>query len=318
MKIVILDGFTTNPGDLRWDALAALGDLTVYERTAKGEIGGRIAGAEVVFTNKTPLDEQILSDADALRFIGVLATGYNIVDLTAARRKGIPVANIPTYATGAVAQFTIALMLELCFHVGAHDQAVHRGDWQRCPDFSFTVAPIWELGGKTLGLIGYGRIGQAVARIARAMDMQVLYYDGPIQNAPAHAESAAVSFNRLLESSDIVSLHCPLTPENTGIIGREALAQMKQGALLINTARGPLIDEVALRDALVSGHLGGAALDVVSAEPIDPDNPLLNAPRCLLTPHIAWSAKEARARLTEIAAENLKAFLDGTPQNIVN
>ncbi len=320
MKIVVLDGYTENPGDLSWDALAALGELTVHERTAPEDILPRILGAEAVYTNKTPLTRDTLAKAhDAgLRFVGVLATGYNVVDVEATRELGIALTNIPSYGTAAVAQFTFALLLELCHHVGLHAEAVRGGEWSAQRDFCFWKTPLVELSGKTMGLIGYGRIGQAVARIAVALGMKVLAYDAHADAAlQAECEVRLADLSEVLENADVVSLHCPLTADNQGMMNAAAFAKMKRGALLINTARGPLVCEANLAEALSSGQLGGAAVDVVSKEPIEAGNPLLSAPNCLITPHIAWAAVESRQRLMDVAVENLRAFLQGKPQNLV-
>ncbi len=312
MNIVVLDGYTLNPGDLSWSGLSELGALTVYDRTEANEIVPRTHGAEIVFTNKTPISAQTLDACPNIKFIGVLATGYNVVDVDAARARGIPVTNIPTYGTAAVAQMVFALLLELCHHVGAHARAVADGRWASSKDFCFWDFPLIELAGKTMGLIGYGRIGQATGRIARALGMEVLAYD------PFLEDNSLVPLEELLQKSDVISLHCPLFPETKGIICRESLNKCKRGALLINTARGPLVVEEDLREALRSGQLAGAAVDVVSQEPIRPDNPLLTAPNMIITPHIAWAPRESRQRLMDIAANNLRAFLAGAPENVVN
>ena len=316
MKIVILDGYASNPGDVSWDELAAFGELTVYERTAKDEVVPRIKDAEIVFLNKTPVDAGVFARCEKLRMIGVLATGYNIVDIAAAKAHGVTVCNVPGYSTGAVAQMTFALLLEMTQHVGEHSRAVHGGQWQRCPDFCFWNAPLTELAGKTLGIVGYGAIGQAVGNIAQAFGMRLLVTARHERPVPEGAEF--VTPEELLARSDIVSLHCPQTAENLHMIDGAALEKMKDGAILLNTARGGLIDEQAVADALKSGKLGGYGADVVSKEPIAADNPLLTAPNCYLTPHIAWAPKETRLRLHHIAAENLRAFLNGTPQNVVS
>lgn len=317
MKIVVLDGYAENPGDLRWDALAQLGELTVYDRTPQAQIIPRIGDAEIVFTNKTPLDESIFAACPRIRFIGVLATGYNIVDCAAAAARGIPVSNVPGYGTAAVAQFTFALLLELCHHVGHHSDAVHQGRWTAAPDFCFWDNPLVELSGKTLGILGFGSIGRAVGRIARAMGMEVLAA-GSRPTEAGMAIARYVELDELLEQSDVLSLHCPLFPENTGIINRNTISKMKDGAMLINTARGGLLVEQDVANALNCGKLSGAAMDVASTEPIQPDNPLLNAKNCILTPHIAWAPKEARQRIMDISAENLRAFLSGSPIHVVN
>lgn len=316
MKIVILDGYASNPGDVSWEEIAGFGELTVYERTAKNEVVSRIGDAEIVFLNKTPVDASVFEQCKNLRMIGVLATGYNIVDIAAAKAHGVTVCNVPGYSTGAVAQMTFALLLEMTQHVGEHSQAVHAGQWQRCPDFCFWNAPLTELAGKTLGIVGYGAIGQAVGNIAQAFGMRLLVTARHIKPVPEGAQF--VTPEELLAHSDIVSLHCPQTAENLHMIDGAALAKMKDGAILLNTARGGLIDEQAVADALKSGKLAGYGADVVSKEPIAADNPLLTAPNCYLTPHIAWAPKETRLRLHHIAAENLRAFLNGTPQNVVS
>ncbi len=311
MKIVVLDGYTENPGDLSWGPLQELGELTVYDRTPPEAVLERIGDAEAIYTNKTVLSRELIQAMPAVRFIGVLATGYNVVDVQAARERGIVVCNIPTYGTDAVAQYVFALLLELCHHVAHHAQAVQQGRWTACPDFCFWDYPLIELSGKTMGIVGYGRIGRRTAQIARAFGMQVLAYDAFVQ-----AEEC-VPLDELLGRSDVVSLHCPLFPETKHIIRGETIAKMKDGAILINTSRGPLVDEAALREALTSGKLYGAAVDVVSTEPVQPDNPLLGLENCLITPHIAWAPRESRQRLMDIAVENLRCFLRGAPQNVV-
>lgn len=316
MKIVILDGYASNPGDVSWDELADHGELTVYDRTAKEDVVSRIADAEIVFLNKTPVDAAVFDACPRLKMIGILATGYNIVDIAAAKAHGVTVCNVPGYSTGAVAQMTFALLLEMTQCVGGHSAAVHAGQWQNCPDFYFWNAPLSELAGKTMGLIGYGAIGQAVGAIAQAFGMHLLVTARHEKPVPEGAEFVAL--DALLARSDVVSLHCPQTAENLHMIGAAALAKMKDGAILLNTARGGLIDEQAVADALKSGRLGFYGADVVSREPIAADNPLLTAPNCYLTPHIAWAPRETRLRLHHIAAENLRAFLRGTPQNVVN
>ena len=318
MKIVVLDGYTENPVDLSWERFEALGDMTVYDRTAADEILARAKGAQVLLTNKTPLNAETLAAlAPELQYIGVLATGYNVVDIAAARSHGVPVCNIPTYGTAAVAQFVMALLLELCHHVGDHSRSVKAGDWSRCPDFCYWNTPLIELAGKTFGVVGYGRIGRAAAKLAAAFGMEVLACDA---HASAGSDGVArmVSLEELLAASDVISLHCPLFESNRGMINREAIARMKDGVLLINTSRGPLIDEQALADALHTGKVAGAGLDVLTVEPARPDNPLMKEPNCLITPHIAWAPKESRQRLMDIAVDNLKAWLAGSPQNVVN
>jgi glycerate dehydrogenase len=320
MKIVILDGYTENPGDLSWDGIAAYGDLTVYDRTPvddEAEIQKRIGDAEVVFTNKTPISAATLAAAKNLRFIGVLATGYNIVDVAAAKAKGIPVSNVPAYGNDAVAQFAIALLLEICHHVGHHDQAVHEGKWNTNPDWCFWDYPLIELCGKTMGIIGLGRIGRSTARMAGAMGMKVLAYDS-FENDAGREVATYVTLDEVLAQSDVIALHCPLFPETQGIINKDTIAKMKDGVIILNNSRGPLVVEQDLADALNSGKVYAAGLDVVSTEPIKNDNPLLTAKNCLIKPHISWAPKESRQRLMDIAVGNLKAFADGKPVNVVN
>ena len=311
MRIVVLDGYTENPGDLSWDGLKKLGELTVYDHTAPELIDARIGDAEIIFTNKTPISAATIAAARNLRYVGVLATGFNVVDVAAARERGIVVTNIPTYGTAAVAQYVFALLLEICHHVGHHNRAVQAGRWSRGRDFCFWDYPLIELSGKTLGIIGYGRIGRATANIAKGFGMQVLAYD-------AYAEGPELtSLENLLRESDIISLHCPLSAENTGMINAESIGKMKDGVILINTARGPLINENDLRQALLSGKVFAAAVDVVSTEPIQMDNPLLGLDNCLITPHIAWANKESRSRLMDVAVSNLEGFLNGNTVNNV-
>ena len=316
MKIVILDAYAANPGDLSWDEFAALGDLTVYDRTAQEDAVARIGDAEVVFINKVRLTDEIFAACPNLKLVSILATGYNIVDLAAAKRRGITVCNVPGYSTRAVVQMTFALLLEICQQVGLHSGAVHTGRWQTCPDFCFWDRPLIELDGKTMGIVGYGAIGSAVGTVAQALGMKLLVTARHEKPVPEGARF--VSLPELLAQSDVVSLHCPQTAENARMIDAGALAQMKDGAILLNTARGGLLDEQAVADALRSGKLLAAGMDVVSAEPIRADNPLLTAPNCFLTPHIAWAPLETRRRLQAISAENLRAFLAGKPQNVVN
>lgn len=316
MKIVILDAYAANPGDLSWDEFATLGDLTVYDRTAPEDVAARIGDAEVVFINKVRLTDDIFAACPNLKLVSILATGYNIVDLAAAKRRGITVCNVPGYSTRAVVQMTFALLLEICQQVGLHSGAVHTGRWQTCPDFCFWDRPLIELDGKTMGIVGYGAIGSAVGTVAQALGMKLLVTARHERPVPEGARF--VSLPELLAQSDVVSLHCPQTAENARMIDAGALAQMKDGAILLNTARGGLLDEQAVADALRSGKLLAAGMDVVSAEPIRADNPLLTAPNCFLTPHIAWAPLETRRRLQAISAENLRAFLTGKPQNVVN
>ena len=320
MKIVVLDGYTENPGDLSWEELGKLGELTVYDRTSltdEAEAIVRIGDAEIVFTNKTPITRKVLDACPGIRFISLLATGYNCVDYAYAREKGIPVANVPTYGTASVGQFAIALLLEICHHIGHHDASVHAGNWERCADWCYWDYPLIELDGKTMGIIGFGRIGQTTGRIARAMGMEVLAYDSHPSDA-GRAIAEYVDLDALLSRSDVVALHCPLFPETEGIINRETIAKMKDGAILLNNSRGPLVVEQDLADALNAGKLAAAGLDVVSTEPIRGDNPLLNAKNCIITPHISWAPKESRQRIMDCAVSNVKAFLAGSPVNVVN
>jgi glycerate dehydrogenase len=318
MKIVVLDGYTLNPGDLSWSGFEQFGELRVYDRSSPEEVTERLAGAEIVFTNKTPLRREHFAANPQIRFVGVLATGYNVVDVAAARERRIPVCNIPTYGTMAVAQFAAALMLELCHRVGRHADSVKAGDWSRGKDFCYWLNPLIELDGKTLGIVGFGRIGQAFARIAQALGMKVLAVDEFQNKALESATLRYVGLDELYAESDVISLHCPLFESNKGMIDSKAIATMKPGVLIINTSRGPLIDEADLAAALAAGRVAGAAVDVLSVEPPSPSNPLFSAPNCIVTPHIAWATKEARSRLMNIAAENLAAFLKGSPQNVVN
>ncbi len=320
MKLVVLDGYTENPGDLSWAQLEALGELTVYDRTSYTEsplIAQRIADAQIVVTNKTPLSRQTIEACPGIRLIAVLATGYNVVDCACAKERGIPVVNVPAYGTASVSQYSIALLLEICHHIGHHSASVRNGDWAADPDWCYWDYPLIELEGKTIGIIGFGRIGQAEGRIAKAMGMRVLACDIHPNDA-GRAVGEYVDLDTLLRESDVVSLHCNLTPENTGLINKAAIEKMKDGAILINNARGQLLAEQDVADALNSGKLAAAGLDVVSTEPIRPDNPLLRAKNCIITPHISWAPKESRRRIMDITAENIRAFLNGTPQNVVN
>lgn len=320
MKIVVLDGYTENPGDLSWDGLAALGELTVYDRTPlsdTAEIIRRIGDAEVVFTNKTPLTREVLDACPSVKFISVLATGYNIVDTAAAKEKGIPVTNVPTYGTASVGQFAIALLLEICHHVAHHDKAVHEGRWASCPDFCFWDYPLIELDGKTIGIIGFGRIGQTTGKIASALGMRVLAYD-TYQSESGKAIGTYTDLDTLLKESDVIALHCPLFPATERIINKDTIAKMKDGVILLNNSRGPLVNEQDLADALNAGKVAAAGLDVVSTEPIRSDNPLLTAKNCIITPHISWAPKESRQRIMDCAIENVKAYLNGAPVNVVN
>jgi glycerate dehydrogenase len=318
MKIVVLDGYTLNPGDLRWDGLESLGDLVVYDRTPADKIIERIGDAEIVFTNKTPLTKETFDKVHNVKYVGVLATGYNVVDTYAAKEKGIPVTNIPTYGTTAVAQMTFALLLEMCHHVWAHSEEVKKGEWTNCSDFCFWNYPLVELAGKTIGLIGYGRIGQITGQIAQALGMKVLAYDA-YQNKDLECETMKyVELDELLENSDVISLHCPLFENTKGIINKDTIGKMKDGVMIVNTSRGPLIVEEDLAEALNSGKVAGAAVDVVSAEPAKMDNPLMTAKNCIITPHISWAPKESRKRLMNIAVDNLKQFIEENPVNVVN
>lgn len=318
MKIVVLDGHTLNPGDLSWEGFERSGTLTVYARTPADEIAERIGDAEIILTNKTPLTAETLAKVPSVRYIGVFATGYNVVDVEAAGAMGIVVTNIPAYGTTAVAQFTFALLLEICHHVGAHSDAVHQGEWTRSPDFCFWNHPLMELSGKTIGIIGYGRIGQETGKIARAFGMRVLAFDTYRNPALESDTMQYVDLDTLYASSDVISLHCPLLETTKGMINRDSLARMKDGVILLNTSRGPLIVEADLREALDTGKVAMAGLDVVSSEPIKADNPLLRAKNCILTPHIAWAPKESRARLMQIAVDNLDRFVAGAPANVVS
>ena len=318
MKIVVLDGLTLNPGDLNWDALEKLGQLSVYDRTPAGLVVERIGDADAVFTNKTLVSREHLASCPSVKFVGVLATGYNVVDLAAASERGIPVCNVPTYGTMAVAQFATALLLELCHHVGKHSDDARSGAWAKRPDFCYWLNPLVELDGKTLGIVGFGRIGQAFARIAQALGMSVLACSGRQDKRLENESLRYATLEEIYAQADVISLHCPLSDNNKGMIDAAAIARMKPGVLLINTARGQLVVEQDLADALNSGRVGGAALDVLSTEPPLADNPLLTASNCLVTPHIAWATKEARARIMATAAENLEKFVAGAVQNVVN
>lgn len=318
MKIVVLDGYTLNPGDISWEGMEAFGDVTVYDRTKAEEVVERIGDAEVVYTNKTPITKDTLDACPNVKFIGVLATGYNIVDIAAAKEKGIPVSNIPTYGTAAVSQYAIALLLELCHHIGEHSDAVKAGEWTSNPDWCFWKYPLVELDGKTMGIIGFGRIGQDTGKIAQSLGMKVLAYDA-FKRPELESETCHyVDLDTLLKESDVISLHCPLFPDTEGIINKDTIAKMKDGVMIINDSRGPLIVEKDLREALDSGKVAGAAVDVVSTEPIEMDNPLIGAKNVIITPHIAWAPKESRQRLMNIAVDNLKCYVENKPQNVVN
>lgn len=315
MKIVVLDGYAANPGDLSWNKIASLGELVIYDRTPVEKIAERIEGADAVLTNKAPLTAETINNAKSLKWIGILATGYNIVDVKAAKERGIPVANVPGYSTDSVAQLVFAHLLEVCHHVGEHTRAVYDGEWVRSEDFAFWKYPLTELCGKTFGIVGYGSIGKAVAKIALAFGMKVIAHS---RREFEDENVECVSFDELLERSDVISLHCPLFEETKGMINSDAIKKMKNTAVLINTARGPLIDEQDVAGALNNNELGYACVDVISTEPMKADNPLLKAKNCMFTPHIGWAPFEARVRLNEIVYENLKSFIDGKPKNVVN
>ncbi len=320
MKIVVLDAFTENPGDLSWAPLEALGEVTIYDRTAYAEsplIAERIGDAEIVVTNKTPISRETLDKCPGVRMIAVLATGYNVVDYVYAGEKGIPVVNVPTYGTASVSQFAIALLLEICQHVAHHSEAVHAGRWESAEDWCFWDYPLIELAGKTMGIIGFGRIGQNTGRIAKALGMTVLA-SGSRETEAGRAIAEYVDRDELFARSDVVVLHCPLFPDTAGIINRDTIAKMKDGVILINNSRGGLIVEQDVADALNSGKIMAAGLDVVSTEPIRADNPLLRAKNCFITPHISWAPKEARQRILDITVDNIRAFLAGEPINVVN
>ena len=318
MKIVALDGHTLNPGDNPWDPVAALGEFAVYDKTPDELVFERAAGAQVILTNKVPLTPAVFDALPELQFVSVTATGFNVVDTAAARARDIPVSNIPVYGTDSVAQYTMALLLEMCHHVGHHDGAVHRGGWKNSGYWSFWETPLMELAGKTIGLVGFGRIGQRVGELAHAFGMEVWAYAPSPKEAPAYVPFALKSVEEIFAGADVVSLHCPQTPENTGFVNADLLATMKEGSLLINTGRGGLVDEQALLDALRAGTPRAAATDVASTEPIENGNPLLQAPNLLITPHMAWATVEARKRLMGMTADNIKAFQDGAPINVVN
>ena len=320
MKIVVLDGFTENPGDISWAPLEALGDVTVYDRTALTEsplIAERIGDAEIAVTNKTPLTRAVIDACPNLRAIAVLATGYNVVDTAYAREKDIPVMNVPVYGTDNVAQYAIALLLEACSQVGHHDRSVHEGEWTRSIDFCYWQKPLIEVRGKTAGIIGFGRIGQAVARILSAMNVRVLAYSRS-ERAEGRALADYVPLDTLFQKSDFIFLHCPLTPETDGIINAANIAKMKDGVIIVNNGRGQLIVEEDLAAALTRGKVAYAAVDVASSEPIAAENPLLHAPNCIITPHISWATKEARERIMQMTADNVRAFMEGKPTNVVN
>ena len=320
MKIVVLDGYTENPGDLSWGALEALGEVTVYDRTSYKEsdlIAERIGDAEIVIINKTPISRATIDKCPNLKCIAVLATGYNVVDYTYAKEKGIPVLNVPTYGTQIVGQYAVGLLLEICSHYGHHDQTVKEGKWQNNIDWCYWDYPLIELYGKTAGIIGLGRIGQATAKILNALNMKVIAYDA-FESDAGRKVAEYVTLDELLAQSDVIFLHCPLFPETEGMINKENIAKMKDGVILINNSRGQLVVEQDLADALNCGKVYAAGLDVVSTEPIKADNPLLTAKNCFITPHISWAAQAARQRIMDITVDNVKSFLDGNPVNVVN
>jgi glycerate dehydrogenase len=317
MKITVLDGYCLNPGDLSWDALGEFGEVEVFDRTPDDQVLARASGAGALLTNKMTLGADRLRQLPELRYVGVLATGYDIVDAGAAKELGIVVTNIPTYGTASVAQFVFALLLELCHRVGMHADAVRAGEWSRSADWSFWKSPLVELAGKTMGIVGFGRIGRSTARIADALGMRVVACDTERGNPPKHAGFEWLDRDELLKRSDAVSLHAPLFEETRGMINKATLELMKPSAFLINTSRGPLVVDQDLADALNAGRLAGAGCDVLSLEPPATDSPLVIARNCLVTPHIAWATREARARLMELAVDNLRGFVAGTPRNVV-
>ncbi|MBC7000285.1 D-2-hydroxyacid dehydrogenase [Cytophaga sp. FL35] len=318
MNITVLDGYTLNPGDLSWDGLKELGNVVIYDRTPHDSpsILQAIGNSEIIFTNKTPLTADVLKKAPQLKYIGVLATGYNVVDIQTATELGILVTNVPTYGTQGVAQMTMALLLEMCHHVGEHNRSVHNGDWVQSADFCYWNYPLVELTGKTMGLIGFGEIGQATAKLANAFGMEVITTGSSRLKEPQ--DCTYVSLDELLKTSDIISLHCPLTEETEGMINKHSIEKMKDGVMLINTSRGPLLIEQDVREALLKGKISFAAVDVISKEPMEKTNPLLGVENCIITPHIAWASQAARKRLMDTAVSNLKAFLYGKPRNKVN
>lgn len=318
MKIVVLDGYTLNPGDINWDGFKALGEFVCYDRTPADKILERTDGADAVITNKTPITKETLDARPSIKYIGVLATGYNVVDVEAAKAKGIPVTNIPTYGTTAVSQFVFALLLEICHHVGHHAATVREGRWAKCPDFCYWDFPLVELFGKTMGVVGFGRIGQKVAEIAVAFGMNVLAFDEYVNKSLETDSIHYASLDEVYAKADVISLHVPLFDSTKGMINKESLKKMKDGVVIINTSRGPLVVEDDMVAALDSGKVAGYGADVVSVEPISPNNPLPNAKNCLITPHIAWAPKAARQRLMDIAVANLKAYAEGAPINVVN
>ena len=320
MKIVVLDGYALNPGDISWERMEKIGSLTVYDRTSLTdyqEIADRIGDAEIVLTNKTPMPNIVLENCPNIKYIGVLATGYNVVDVSGAKAKNICVTNIPSYGTSAVGQFAIALLLEICHHIGHHSKRVFEGAWENSLDWCFWDYPLIELAGKTIGIIGFGRIGQTTGRVAKALGMKVIAYDA-FPNVAGREIAEYVDIDRLFAESDVIALHCTLLDSTKGIICKKNIEKMKDGVIILNNSRGPLIIEKDLAEALNSGKVYAAGVDVVSEEPIKKDNPLLKAKNCIITPHISWASKECRARLMDMAADNLIAFLAGRPKNKVN
>jgi glycerate dehydrogenase len=318
MKIIVLDGHTLNPGDLTWNRLFALGEVVIHDRTPADKIIERSIGAEALITNKTPFTEEIMKSLPDLKYIGVLATGYNVIDTIAAKKRNIVVTNVPAYSTTSVAQLVFALLLELCHHVQKHSDSVLEGKWAQSLDFSYSDFPLIELSGKTFGIIGFGSIGKKVADIATVFGMKIIAASRHQTNQPEGKNFMWGEIRDVLEQADVVSMHCPLTPETKGLINSESLKRMKSSAFLINTSRGPVVVEQDLADALNKGIIAGAGIDVLSIEPPAKDNPLFNAKNCLITPHIAWATKEARVRLMDIAVNNLAAFINGKPINVVS
>ena len=319
MKISVIDGYTENPGDLSWDGLRALGDVVIYDHSTKdeAEIIRRVGDAEIVVANKSPISRRVLDACPNAKYITIQATGYDPIDYVYAREKGIPVSNVPTYGTASVAQFAIALLLEICGHAAHHSDAVHAGRWAESGEWTFWDYPMIELAGKTMGIIGFGRIGQNVGRIAKTLGMNVIAF-----NRSRSAEGAEIAeyveLDELLHRADVISLHCPLFPETRGIINRETISKMKDGVIIINNSRGPLVVEQDLADALNSGKVYAAGLDVVSSEPISADNPLLKAKNCIITPHMSWGSRGSRQRIMDCTVSNVQAFLNGAPENVVN
>lgn len=319
MNMVVLDGYTLNPGDLTWEGLKQFGDLKVYDRTdfSPKTVIKTIGDAEVVFTNKVPLPKEVLTQVPSLKYIGVLATGYNIIDIETAHKLNILVTNVPDYSTNSVAQFTMGLLLEMCHHIGDHNKAVMKGEWTKSLDFCFWNTPLMELAGKTMGIIGFGRIGKDTAKIAQAFGLNILAYNRSKDFSLESDTCRYVALEELLMKCDIISLHCPLTEDTKGIINKHNISKMKPGVMLINTSRGGLIVEEDLKEALNSGKVAGAAVDVISTEPMQENNPLLKAKNCIITPHIAWATKESRTRMMGIVSDNLKAYISGTPINVI-